>query len=213
METPKEPLLPIRTYRTAFPLAEDPISEGGVWVSGRAVGTDWGDVLTKAGLAIGRDGPVKFSDPTALLTGEWGPDQTVTATVHSVRPTTACCQEVELRLRSSLSAHRCAGYEILFRCLKTPGAYMEIVRWNGPVGDFTYLSRNRGAEYGVQHGDVITATIRGRVINAFVNGKLLVTAEDDTFPAGSPGIGFNYGCGDTYGDFGLTSLVATDGPA
>lgn len=203
----------VRTYRTTFPLAEDPISEDGNWMSGGVLGVDWGDVLTTPGLAIGRDGPVKYGDPVALLTGAWGPDQAVEATVRSANPTTAYCQEVELRLRSSLSAHRCTGYEVLFRCLKTPGAYMEVVRWNGPVADFTYLSRNKGPQYGVQSGDVIKATIVGNVISVYVNGRLLdtVTVEDNEFAAGSPGIGFNFGCGDTYGDFGLTSFTATGG--
>jgi hypothetical protein len=202
-----------RTYTTHFPLAESPISENGNWISGGVLGVDWGDVLTTPGLAMGRDGPVDFSDPVALLTGAWGPDQTAEATVYSVRPTTACNQEVELRLRSCLSAHKCTGYEVLFRCMKTPGAYMEVVRWNGRVADFTYLSRNKGPQYGVANGDVIKATIIGNVISVYVNGTLLATVEDNAFAAGSPGIGFNFGCGETYGDFGLTSFMATDGLA
>ena len=199
-----------QTYRTEFSLAESPISEGGKWISGGTIGIDWGDVLTTSGLAIGRDGPLKFGDPTALLTGDWGPDQTAEATVYSRNQTKTQWQEVEIRLRSSLSAHRCTGYEILFRCLKTEDAYMEVVRWNGLVGDFTYLSRNRGLQYGVANGDVIKATIIGNNIKVYINGKLLDTVNDDTFATGNPGIGFNYGCGETYGDFGLTSFMVTD---
>jgi hypothetical protein len=42
-------------------------------------------------------------------------------------------EEVELRLRSSLSAHKATGYEIDFRCSKADKACSEIVRWNGPL--------------------------------------------------------------------------------
>jgi hypothetical protein len=34
------------TYTTSFPVTENPISEGGKWISGRAVGLDWTDVRT-----------------------------------------------------------------------------------------------------------------------------------------------------------------------
>jgi hypothetical protein len=204
---------PARTYSTRFPATEAPISEGGNWISGGAVGLDWGDVLTVPGLAIGRDGPHKYSDPAALLTGEWGPDQTVRATVYSVNQTEKQWQEVEIHLRSTLSAHKCTGYEILFRCLKSENAYMEVVKWNGPVADFTYLSRNRGSQYGVANGDLIEASVVGNVIKVSINGKLMDSVKDDTFTSGNPGIGFNYGCGDTYGDFGLTSLMVSDGPS
>src|SRR5690349_19703043 len=35
-----------QTYTTTFPLTENPISEGGRWNSGGAVGLDWHDVST-----------------------------------------------------------------------------------------------------------------------------------------------------------------------
>ena len=200
-----------RTYSTHFSLAESPIYEDGNWISGGIIGIDWGDVLTTSGPAIGRDGPFIYSDPTALLTGDWGPDQSAEATVYSKNQTNKYWQEGEIRLRSSLTAHHCSGDEILFRCLKTEEAYMEVVRWNGLVGDFTYLSRNKGSKYGVANGDVIKAAIIGNNIKGYINGKLIDTVHDNTFATGNPGIGFNYGCGDTYGDFGLTSLVVTDG--
>ncbi len=60
----------------------------------------------------------------------WGPDQTVQATVYSEHPNDNIYEEVELRLRSSLSSHWASGYEIIFRSSKTKNAYSEIVRWN-----------------------------------------------------------------------------------
>ena len=90
---------------------------------------------------------------------------------------------------------------------------MEVVRWNGPLGDFTYLSRNQGAQFGVSNGDIVKATILGDEISVYVNNSLIVTVKDNTFVNGNPGMGFNYGCEDTYGDFGFTSFMATDGTA
>ena len=93
------------TYTTNFPLTENPISEGGKWINGKTVGIDWANVSTTPGLAIGRQSSsIKYDDATALLTGTWGPDQSVTATVHTVNQNSNIFEEVELRLRSSLSA-------------------------------------------------------------------------------------------------------------
>lgn len=75
------------TYTTNFPLAENPISEAAHWTNGQAAGLDWKDVRTTPGLAFGADasGTPNYNDPTALLTGSWGPNQTAQATVHTVR--------------------------------------------------------------------------------------------------------------------------------
>ena len=159
-----------RSYSTAFPLTENPISEGGNWINGQTDGLDWHDMSTTPGLAIGHQSGTSYTDGTALLTGSWGPNQTVEAVVHAVNPKDSCYQEVELRLRSTLTPHSCTGYEISFKATKTSGAYLIIVRWNGPLGDFTYLVNTTGAQYGVTEGDVVKATIVGNVITAYLNG-------------------------------------------
>ena len=151
---------------------------------------------------------------SALLTGAWGPNQTVEAVVHAVNPKDSCYQEVEMRLRSTLTPHSCTGYEISFKATKTGGAYLIIVRWNGKVGDFTYLVNTTGAQYGVTSGDVVKATIAGNVITAYLNGAPVGTATDSTYATGNPGMGFNLETGDascigTNGDYGFTSYTAT----
>ena len=117
---------------------ENPISEGGNWTNGKADGVDWGDVRTTPGLAFGTNAG-NFADSTAILDGSWGPDQMAQATVHSVNQNDNYYEEVELRLRSTITPHNNTGYEINFRCSKTGNAYSQIVRWNGALGDFTYL--------------------------------------------------------------------------
>jgi len=203
-----------RSYTTKFPLAESPISENATWINGQTTGLDWHDVSTTPGLAIGHQSGSSYTDGTALLTGTWGPTQTVQAVVHTVKPMDPCYQEVELRLRSALKAHSCTGYEISFKATKTAGAYLIIVRWNGPLGDFTYLKRSDGAQYGVADGDTVKATIVGNVITAYLNGVPVGTATDSTYATGNPGMGFNLetaaaSCLGTNGDYGFTSFSAT----
>src|ERR1700704_2247995 len=76
---------PPKTYTTDFPLAENPVFEGGKWSNGRTDGLDWFNVAPQPGLAYGTQlGVGGFDDSTAILTGNWGPTQTVQATVHSI---------------------------------------------------------------------------------------------------------------------------------
>ncbi len=218
----------VMSYSTRFPLEESPISEGGRWINGRTDGRDWIDIITSSGAAYGavsRPGVPErrveqgnllsgdlhpeghYDDPTALLTGTWGRNQHGRARVFSRNQTEDYFQEVEIRLRSAMAPHLCTGYEVFFRCLKTEHAYAEIVRWNGRVQDFTSLRKNIGAEFGVKDGDIVEATIFGNVITGFVNGVEVVSATDDTFATGNPGMGFNFGVGATNVDFGFTSFA------
>jgi len=218
----------VRSYSTRFRLDEDPISEGGIWINGRKDGIDWTDVIAKNGVAYGgvsrmniaesrveqgnlevsaSDGvtPIgDYDDPTAVLAGIWGKNQHGKAKVFSRNQTEKYFQEVEIRLRSTITPHRCTGYEVFWRCLKTENAYAEIVRWNGEIGDWTSLRRLTGSQYGVKDGDVVEATIFGNVLKGFINGVEVISATDDTFDTGSPGIGFNFGVGNTNVDHGFT---------
>jgi hypothetical protein len=199
-----------RTCTTKFPLTENPISEGGAWINGKANGLDWADVRTTPGLAFGTEsGTSGYDDSTALLAGDWGPDQTVEATVHSVNPQTNpdIWEEVEIRLRSTISAHSNTGYEVLFEL--PPHNFCQVVRWNGPLGSWTplgYLGK------GVHDGDVVKATIVGNVITAYVNGVSQGQVTDNTYATGSPGMGlFLQGTTGVNADYGFSAFTATDG--
>ena len=212
----------VRSYATSFRVDENPISEGGMWLNGRTDGVDWADILTRDGLAHAESIPTlvaerrseqgdtidapegDYNDPTAILKGQWGRNQYAKARVRSRNQTADKYHEVELRLRSNVVPHEIPGYEVFFRCLKTDEAYAEIVRWEGPLGEWTSLCRKNGAEFGVKDGDIIEATIIGNVIKGYINGVEVTSAIDDTFSSGAPGIGFNYGAEETARDHGLT---------
>jgi hypothetical protein len=202
------------TYSTTFPLLENPISENGNWINGMAVGLDWQNVQTKNSLAYGTQtgSSGQYDDSTAVLTGNWGQDQTAQATVHSVKQNANVSEEVELRLRTTINAHSITGYEINFRCLKTSSAYMEIVRWNGALGDFTRLAHYDGVQYGVADGDVVVASITGSLITVYINNVQVGQASDsNAFASGSPGIGFWLQGTANTSDYGFTLFSATDG--
>ena len=198
------------TYTTNFPLTENPISEGGHWINGLINGIDWADVATTPGRAFGTQtgiGP-NFADSTALLTGSWGPTQTVQAVVYIASADSTTFEEVELRLRSSLSAHSCTGYEVNFS-VKPDDPYCQIVRWNGPLGDFTLLDAR---SVGVVNGDVVKATAVGSTITCYINNTAIFSVNDTTYPSGNPGMGFYLqdGLGPPF-NYGFSSYTASDG--
>ena len=213
-EGPQAPLPPapvtsavfphITTYTTNFPRTENPLAEGGRWIGGKSVGRDWGNVSTTPGLAIGHAGRWEYADSVALLTGSWGPDQTAEVVVQKGKVYRA--PEVSLRLRSSVSAHRCTGYEISNSLHDDDTAYLIIVRWNGPRADFTYLLNVTGKKYAVTTSDVVKATIVGDTITAYKNGVPMGQAKDDTYRTGQPGFGFNEG---QNGDYGITRFTVS----
>lgn len=200
------------TYSTNFSLTENPISESGKWINGKTTGLDWANVRTTTGLAFGtQTDTVKYDDSTAVLTGTWGPDQSAWATVHTVNQSSTLWEEVELRLRTTITAHSITGYEINFRCTADGTQYVQIVRWNGPLGNFAYVTGAVGP--GLHNGDIVKATIVGTTITAYINGTQIVQGTDSTFSNGSPGMGFYIegGSASQQADFGFTSYTATDG--
>jgi len=179
---------------------------------------DWANVGTTPGLAFGTQtgveawGPTAYNDSTAVLSGAWGANQTATATVHIRKQTDApgVFEEVELRLRTTITAHSITGYEINFSCSANPANfYAQIVRWNGPLGSFTYLN---SIKCHIHDGDIVSATVSGNTISVTVNGAPIMSAVDSAFSGGSPGIGF-YLRGATGADanFGFSKYAASDG--
>jgi hypothetical protein len=117
----------------------------------------------------------------------WRPDQKDTAVVSTIgSPVDECFQEVELRLRTVVSAHSITGYEINYKFSNDSTAYNnDRQRWNGPLGNFTTLQSFNGQQFGVTNGDIVTATIVGNVITAYKNGVQKGQVTDSTYSSGS----------------------------
>lgn len=228
-----------RTYTTNFPVTENPLTEGGNWRNGQRDGIDWKDFRTVPGLAYGTQlgSPPPYDDSTAVVTGTWGPDQTVEMRVKTVNQQTGGVnQELEVRLRTTINAHSLQGYEVLWRVNHDGSQYHQIVHWLGPIGT---ASCNWGCAFqmvpgsrdmrswdgnpGVYDGDTLGASIIGNRIRTWVihNGvKQILQDINDTsghgggarFTSGAPGMGaWLRGPGSTVADYGVTSFTATDG--
>ena len=182
-----------------FPLTENPISEVGIWNNGKADGLDWNNVQTTPGFAFGTaiSGAATFDDNIAQLKSTYwlAPAnqfaQGVISRAGGYAPTDGNFHECTLLLRFSISAHDAHGYEILWGT--TNATYVDIVRWNGAVTDFTQLVHVTGVG-APANGDVFRAEIVGTVITAKINGTTVAsyeTASDGTkWSTGQPGMGF-----------------------
>jgi hypothetical protein len=201
-------------YSTTFPLTENPISESSQWTNGKAVGLDWSDVRTTPGLAFGlQSGSSGFDDSIAVLKGSWAPDQSATAKVRTVNQRAGSVyEEVEILLRFSITAHNAHGYEVLFSLRQHDGSqYVQIVRWNGALGSFTYVHPGVTGP-GLNDGDTVKATIVGNVITGYINGTQVIQATDNTFSSGNPGMGFYLqGISGVNSDYGFKNFVASAG--
>ena len=105
------------------------------------------------------------------------------------------------------------GYECFARCVKGASSYVQIVRWEGPLGKFTYLANKEGANYGLKDGDTLKASIVGNVITVYINGVEKARVKDDTYKTGNPGIGVFLQCDGRHGagsnkDYGFKSFTA-----
>jgi hypothetical protein len=191
-----------KTYTTRFEGTENPLSEGGAWLH---AGLDWKPVRKVDGVAYGtQTGSGGYDDSYAHLSG-FGPDQSAWGVIRRT-PGSSGFHEVEIHLRWSDGAHSARGYECL---LSYDGSYAQIVRWNGPFGDFTYIGSAAKAPV-PKTGDTLRASITGNLIVVLYNGAEIMRATDNTYAAGDPGMGFFIQSNDDNSAMGFTSYTATD---
>ncbi|HKQ25234.1 MAG TPA: hypothetical protein VJT81_12400 [Burkholderiales bacterium] len=179
------------SYSTNFNLTENPVSEDGKWINGKAIGLDWNNVQTVPGKAFAANftgSPSRYSDPIAHLNTAFTANQYAQGTVSRTAryDPTPSKHEVELLLHFQITAHNARGYEILW----AHDGNIAIVRWNGPLADYTPLVDGLKIGRAVD-GDVLRAEIVGNVITVYKNGALVATGPTDTtWTDGQPGIGF-----------------------
>lgn len=199
------------SYSTSFSLTENPISEGGKWTNGKAVGLDWNDVKTTPGRAFasmqsGLTGS-RYNDSTAHLSPSfmtYTPNQFAEGTVFRVAGYSAS-HEVELLLHFKITPNTARGYEVLWGAT----GYLAIVRWNGPLGNYTPLYDPGLPGIGpAADGDVLRAEMVGNVIKVYKNGALVATTTDGTYTDGQPGMGFWPVDGATPQNFGWKNYTA-----
>lgn len=187
---PSTLILPYNYYSTSFPLTENPISLGSIWVNGKTDGVDWQDVRTTPAKAFGTQSgssSIIYDDSIAVLKGTFGADQEASAKVFSTDAGGAWNAEVEILLRFSITSHLAKGYEINYSC-NANQTYCTIVRWNGAIGGFTTLQTQFP---GTLHAnDIVRGTVIGNTITGYINGVSVITATDSTYTTGNPGLGF-----------------------
>jgi hypothetical protein len=189
-----------QTFTTGFDGTENPLSEGGAWSH---QGLDWKLVRKADGVAFGtQTGTGGYDDSYAILSG-FPADQSGAGVIQRT-PGSSGIHEVEILLRWTDSAHSAKGYECL---LSYDASYAQIVRWNGPFGDFTYIGWAAHAPM-PKTGDTFSAAITGNLIIAYYNGAEIMRATDTTYHAGNPGIGFYRESAGSAGDMGFSSYTA-----
>lgn len=183
-------------YETEFVAAENPLSEGGIWVCGKVVGLDWNNPQSVSGRACasvrsGASGS-RYDDSIAHLSRSRvavRENQYAQGTVYRAPgySPTGSKHEIELLLRFEITAHGARGYEVLWG----HDGDFAIVRWNGPLGDYTALGVNGPGPGVAVDGDVLRAEIDGNLIMVYKNGSLVGTSPpNSTWTDGQPGLGF-----------------------
>jgi hypothetical protein len=102
-----------------------------------------------------------------------------------------------------------------YRVTSDGSQYIGIVRWNGALNDFSYLTRESCTTGGpgLHNGVAVMATAIGSTLTSYINGTKYCQATDSNYTGGSPGMGFRNWRG-TLGDdrnYGFTNFMASDG--
>jgi hypothetical protein len=199
-------------YSTNFTGTENPLSEGGKWINGKAVGLSWNNVQTVPGKAYAAQfvglSSSRYDDCLAHLNTSFTANQYAQGTVSRVsgyrNPIDK--HEIELLLRFQLTANSARGYEVLWG----QDGEIYVVRWNGPLGSYTALANIPDAPGNkAVDGDVLRAEMIGSVIRVYRNGALVLTAPaDSTYTTGQPGIGFWPTAGSTLSSYGWKNFQA-----
>lgn len=182
-------------FFTDFPLTENPIVLGGILQRGLSDGLDWTNARTTTNKAFGSTTVAGFDDALSHLKLSYRPfraNQFARGTVfRTVGYTSDVGHEVELLLRFSITAHDAHGYEVLW----AHDGRINLVRWNGALGDysaFDVVETNIGAP---AEGDVLLASVVGTAVTVQKNGSTVKTWDltdiaGTVWATGQPGFGF-----------------------
>jgi hypothetical protein len=194
-------------FSTVFPVQENPISQGGIWMNGLADGLDWNNVRTTANGAVGASDTfylsARYADDVAHIKSSYRAftaAQWAQATVYKAGGYSGGggSHELELLLRWDITAHNARGYECSIGINSVGDTYAFIVRWEGAAASYTALidpyhgvGSWTNAPTPLADGDVMYAEISaGGVMKLKQNGITLFSYTDSTWSSGQPGLGF-----------------------
>lgn len=179
------PTVALNSYSTTFSTKENPLSQGGMWVNGKANGLKWNNVQSNGAGAFAAGFPTSghYDDSIAHLAGTFNSNQFAQGTVSRAAGYSTG-HEIELLVRFSITANSAKGYEVYWST--NGGIY--IVRWNGPLDSFSPLAVADG--YYAVDGDTMRVEAVGTTITVFVNGRAILSTTDSSYSNGSPGMGF-----------------------
>lgn len=180
-------------------------------------GSSWTQARTSGGLVYGTEvsPPNTYDDSHAYVSSLFGADFDLSATIF--KGSTSTPQEVELLARwNTNGTNNTTGYEAFYA---HDGAYVSLARWNGALGDYTYIGQEILSLPVPVTGSVLRFKLQGFIAQIFLDAEL-VLQEDIRFDAlgqpstpfvsGYPGMGFYRenvsGAADQYG---FTSFSAT----
>lgn len=194
----------LKSFSTTFSLTENPMVEDGGWTLGGTTGGDWTNPQTGGGDAYGTQNGTAFDDSNGHRNG-YGPNQFAQGVIK--KGTTSAIMEVAIMVRhlitNSVSPGHVGtgnnrGYELN---LAHDGSYMQLVRWNGPLGlsfgDGAFdVLQNFGPVTAPVDGDILYVQIVGNIITPKINGVSVGTWDITTgspanvWTTGNPGLDF-----------------------
>lgn len=181
-------------YTTNFP---DNEFTTGPWILGGTTGIVWTDPTTSLNTAYGTQpsGSPDTDDSLGLLNFATPPDQYAAATIYQDPTLGGTTYEVELLFRSELTANSFTGYECN---LAFNGGYAQVVRLNGALNDYTYVSAGGSSARPVT-GDLFEAQIVGNIVTMWLTHNSVRTQINQAdvssiggpnFTTGKVGVGF-----------------------
>lgn len=217
-------------YSTNFAATENPLSEGGIWVNGAQAGGQWTNVQTTTNKAfaaafVGASPPSRYKDSLAHLSTAFrtfNANQFVQGTVfRAAGYAPSSGHEIEHLLRFSITSGVARGYEVMFG-LGGSNGYINIVRWNGPLGSYTLhnvLGEGGTTISNLVDGDVIRSQIVGNIITVTKNGSTTLASIDirgftdlgtTVWASGQPGIGFWVDAANVLASYGWKAIAFGD---
>lgn len=179
-----------------FPVDENPISQGGKWITG-LTGGSWraphsvGGVLCANGENTDVDDSIMHANQASTAVGH---DYHLTATVkRAANYVPSDGHEVELH-HFEIGPGFARGIEITFQYFSDPSSQnLQGVIWNGAFNDLDLstlggLSVNGGGQ--IRDGDDLSIRKIGNQFSILHNDLVICSFTNSQFPNGNPGVGF-----------------------